>query len=115
MNINLPEPIENYFRYSAEENPKEAAAAFTPDATIFDKGEDLEVSGREAIYRWFTELTAKYKTTVEVVNLVEEEGEFVATTLVSGNFDGSPAEFVYRFVIRDGLIDRLVIDFIGFK
>lgn len=115
MNIKLPETIENYFRYSAEEKPKEAAAMFTADATILDNGEDLKVSGRESIHQWFIELAAKYQTTLEVVGLSEEEGEFVVATLVSGNFPGSPAEFAYRFALRDGLIDRLAIDFVGFK
>jgi len=115
MSIKLPEPIENYFRYTAEEKLKEAAATFALEATIFDNGEDLEISGREAIHRWFVELAAKYKTTLEVVGLVEENGEFAVTTLVAGNFPGSPAEFVYRFTLRDGFIDRLTIDFIGFK
>lgn len=115
MPIKLPGPIESYFRCSAEEKPKEAAAAFALDATILDKGEDLEISGREAIRSWFVELAAKYKTNVELVSSAEEDGELAVTTLVSGNFDGSPAEFVYRFALRDGLIDRLVIDFVGFK
>lgn len=115
MSIKLPEPIENYLRYSAEGALKEVAATFAPEATVVDKGEDTEVIGREAIYRWMTEYTSKYKTTVKVVGMVEDDGEVVLTTLVSGNFDGSPAEFMYRFALRDGLIDRLVIDFVGFK
>jgi len=115
MSIKLPQPIENYFRYSENGAIDEAAAAFDSEATVFDKGEDLEATGREAIHRWMTDYTSKYKTTLEVVDLVEESGEFVVTALVSGNFPGSPAEFVYRFILQDGLIDRLVIEFIGFK
>lgn len=115
MSIKLPESIDNYFRHSADKNAKEAAAAFTPGATIFDQGEDLEISGREAIERWFVELAAQYQTTLEIVGVVEENGAFAVTTLVSGNFPGSPAEFVYRFTLLEGLIDRLVIEFVGFK
>lgn len=115
MNIKLPEPVANYFRYSAEAKAEEAAALFALDAIIFDKGEDLEVAGRDAISLWFTELAAKYKNTLEIVNAVEEEGEVVVTTLVSGNFAGSPAEFRYRFVLSDQLISLLVIEFVDFK
>jgi hypothetical protein len=115
MSIKLPETIENYLRYTADGALKEAAAVFAPEATVSDEGEDTEVVGREAIYHWMTEYTSKYKTTLEVVGMVEEDGEVVLTTLVSGNFDGSPAEFVYRFTLRDGLIDRLVIEFVDFK
>jgi hypothetical protein len=115
MSIHLPEPVANYFRYKADENLTEAAGTFTPAAMVFDKGEDREVFGREAIHRWFIEQAATVKTTVDVVSSREENGEFVVTTLVSGNFKGSPAEFEYRFTLRDGSIDRLVIEFRGFK
>jgi len=115
MNIKLPEPIENYLRSSETGDLEKAAAAFAPDATVFDEGEDTNVVGREAIHRWMTEYTSKYKTTLEVTDMVEEDGEVILTTLVSGNFQGSPAEFRYRFALRDGLIDRLVVEFVGFK
>jgi hypothetical protein len=111
----LPEPIENYFRHSANEAIEEAVATFTPEATLFDQGEDTKAVGREAIHNWMTDYMSKYKTTLEVVGMIEEVGKVVVTTLVSGNFPGSPAEFVYRFVLRDGLIDQLVIEFVGFK
>lgn len=114
MSIKLPEPIENYFRFTAEDKAEEAAACFALDAVIFDKGEDLEIAGREAISKWFVELAAKYQNTLEIFNSVEEEGEVVVTAFVSGNFPGSPAEFAYRFVVQDSLIKRLVIEFIGF-
>lgn len=114
MSIKLPESIENYFRFSAEGKAEEAAACFALDAVIFDKGEDLEIAGREAIGKWFVELDAKYKNTLEIFNSVEDEGEVAVTAFVSGNFPGSPAEFCYRFVLRDGLIERLAIEFVGF-
>lgn len=115
MSIKLPEPIENYLRHTADGALKEAAATFTSEATVFDQGEDTTVVGREAIYHWMTEVASQYTTTLEVIGMVDEEGEVVLTTLVSGNFDGSPAEFVYRFVLREDLIERLVIEFVGFK
>lgn len=115
MSIKLPEPIENYLRSSESGDIDRAATAFAPEATVVDEGEDTEFVGREAIHRWMTEYTSKYKTTLEVTDMVEKDGEVVLTTLVSGNFPGSPAEFAYRFRMRDGLIDRLVVEFVGFK
>lgn len=115
MSIKLPEPIDSYLRHTASGNQQEAAAVFSPNATVVDQGEDTEVVGREAIHRWLIEVAAQYTTTVEVTDLVEKYDEVVLTTLVSGNFPGSPAEFVYRFTLRDGLIERLVIEFVGFK
>ncbi|RYG44906.1 nuclear transport factor 2 family protein [bacterium] len=115
MSIKLPEPIENYLRHSEGGDIEKAAATFAPEATVFDEGEDTEVVGREAIHHWMTEYTSKYKTTLEVVGLIEKDGEVVLTTLVSGNFPGSPAEFEYRFALHDGLISRLTIEFVAFK
>ncbi|RYG48420.1 nuclear transport factor 2 family protein [bacterium] len=115
MSIKLPQPIENYFRHSEKGALKEASEAFALDATVIDEGEDSKAVGREAIHGWITEYTSKFKTTLEVVNLVEKDGEAVVTTLVSGDFPGSPAEFVYRFALRNDLIDRLVVEFVGFK
>jgi ketosteroid isomerase-like protein len=115
MSIQLPEPIETYLLSSESGDLEKAAAAFAPDATVVDEGEDAKAVGREAIYHWMADYTSKYKTTLEVTEMVEKEGEVVLTALVSGNFDGSPAEFVYRFVLRDGLIGRMVVEFVGFK
>jgi hypothetical protein len=115
MSIRLPEPIDSYFRYTASGDLKEAAATFAPEATIVDEGEDATVVGREPIHQWMLETAAKHATTLEVVGTDERDGEVVLAALVSGGFPGSPAEFRYRFVLGDGLIDRLVIEFVGFK
>lgn len=115
MNIKLPEPIENYLRFRSGEKPEESAHLFATEATIFDNGEDYKVSGREAIKHWHTEVAAKYKMTLEVISFTEEDGEIVVSILVSGNFPGNPAEFVYRFTLSSGHIEKLVIDFVGFR
>lgn len=115
MSIKIPEPIEKYIRNSEIGALEEAVAAFTADATVVDEGEDTTVVGREAIHGWIADYTSKYKTNVEVTDMVEKDGEVVLTTLVSGNFPGNRAEFVYRCTLRDGLIARLVTEFVGFK
>ncbi len=115
MSIKLPEPIEKYIRNSEIKALDEAVAAFAPDATVVDEGEDTTAVGREAIHAWMADYTSKYETTVEVKDVVEKNGEVVVTVLVSGDFPGNRAEFVYRCALRDGLIERLVVEFVGFK
>jgi len=115
MSIKLPESIEKYIRNSEIGAIDEAVAAFAPDATLVDEGEDITAVGREAIHAWMADYTSKYTTTVEVTDTIEKDGEVVVTTLVSGNFPGDRAEFVYRCTLQDGLIARLVIEFVGFK
>lgn len=112
---NLPEPIAAYFRYKTEDGLNGAPDFLSPDATVIDTGEDTEVNGRDAILRWMAQVADQYKFTTELLGLVEEEGATVVTTLASGDFPGSPAEFAYRFELRDGLISRLTIDFVGFR
>lgn len=115
MNIKLPKTIETYFQQTTAEAPAEVARLFAPDAVLVDEGEDLEVVGRDAIHQWMIELAAKFKTSIELTAYEEIERQGVVTTLVSGNFPGSPAVFVYRFDIQGDLIHRLVIEFAGFK
>lgn len=115
MSIKLPEALEKYIRNSEIKNLDEAVTAFAPDATVVDEGEDTTVVGREAIRTWMADYTSQYTTTVEVTDMVEKDGEVVVTVLVSGDFPGNRAEFVYRCTLRDGLIARLVIEFAGLK
>jgi len=116
MNTKLPETIETYFQQTAAEAHAEVAALFAPEAVIVDEGEDEEIVGRDAIHQWMIELAAKYKTSIDVTAYEEVGGQGIVTTLVSGNFPGSPAEFVYRFDLQDdGQIARLVMEFAGFK
>lgn len=115
MSIKLPEALENYIRHSDSKVIDEAAAAFTADATVVDEGEGTTAVGREAITAWIADYTSKYTTTTEVTGMVEKDGVVVATILVSGDFPGNRAEFMYRFSLRDGLIAHLVTEFVGFR
>lgn len=115
MNIKLPQAIEAYFQQTAAEDHAEVAGLFTPDAVLVDEGEDLEVVGRDAIRQWMIDLATKSKTLIEVTAYEESNRQGVVTTLVSGNFPGTPAVFVYRFDIQGDLIKRLVIEFAGSK
>lgn len=115
MNIKLPEALENYIRHSDNKAIDAAAAAFTPDATVADEGEDTKAAGREAIHAWIADYTSKYTTTTEVIDIVEKDGVVIATVLVSGDFPGNRAEFVYRCTLRDGLIAHLVTEFVGLR
>jgi hypothetical protein len=45
-----------------------------------------------------------------VLSTEAEEGDhYAVTTRLEGNFPGSPVDLVYRFVLRDGLINGLEI------
>ncbi|RYG26539.1 nuclear transport factor 2 family protein [bacterium] len=115
MSMNLPESIANYLRSKSADAPSDSSASFTPDAVVIDKGEDAQYEGRDAIRQWMTGQVAGYSVKTEVTGVVEQGEETVVTALVSGDFPGSPAEFQYRFTLRDSLIFRLVIEFVAFR
>lgn len=109
MQLTLAEPIATYFRAKGSEDPAEVLGCFSTDAVIVDTGENMEMKGHDAIRKWLTGTVASYNLTTEVTRAVEQGDETVVTALVSGDFPGSPIEFDYGFVVRDGKIDRLVI------
>jgi ketosteroid isomerase-like protein len=115
MSIKLPEALEKYIHNSDNKALDEALAAFTPDATVVDEGENTTAVGKDSIRAWMADYTSKYTTTTEVKDMAEKDGEAVVTVLVSGDFPGNRAEFVYRCTLRDGLISRLVTEFAGFR
>ena len=75
---------------------------FTTDALVHDEGRDYR--GAAAIRAWSDDVIQKYRLSAEVRDVVEQGDEIKVTSLVSGNFDGSPAELTYLFKIRDGKI-----------
>lgn len=115
MSIPLPASIQTYLRSKKDHDTTAIEEIFTPQAKVNDNGEEQEFHGREAIARWMAESTSKYKTSLEVIQTSADHGDYVVNALVSGDFPRSPAEFVYRFTLKEKLIDRLVIEFIGFR
>lgn len=113
MSIELPTPIGEYFTAKGGDDADEALACFTEDATIWDNGEDLVLKGRAQIREWMTGTVAGYKLTSEFRSGEVVGDEFVASVVVSGDFPGSPYEFVYRFKVEGAKIAELAIDPIG--
>jgi hypothetical protein len=115
MTLALPEPIATYFRFKSGTEATDLSACFAPDAVVIDKGEDAEYQGREAILQWMGGAVTDYALKTDFTTVAEADGETVVKALVSGDFPGSPAEFEYRFLIQNSLIERLTIEFVGFR
>ncbi len=107
MSIQLPTIIEEYYQAKNQHDTASMLACFAESAVVHDEGEELR--GTDAIAGWIEETTSKYRVTVEAAGLKEENGETVVTALVSGNFDGSPIELHYHFVVENDKIASLVI------
>lgn len=107
MTRNLPTPIAEYF---AAERRRDAAALslhFAEDAVVKDEGK-LH-TGREAIRAWMTWAWEKYDATTEPFATAKQDSSTVVTCHVAGNFQGSPVDLHYHFMLDGDLITRLEV------
>ena len=104
--LTLPEPIAAYFE--ADKHDGEAITrCFTEQAVVKDEGRTY--SGSAAIKAWKIDASAKYSYTSEPFAIVEEDGGYVVTSRVTGNFPGSPVDLRFAFRLERGKIAYLEI------
>jgi ketosteroid isomerase-like protein len=107
MSVQLPTIIEEYYQAKNRHDTAAMLTCFAEDAVVHDEGEELR--GTDAIAGWIEKTTSKYRVTVEPTGMEKQNGETVVTAQVSGNFDGSPIELYYHFVVKNDKIVRLAI------
>lgn len=107
MPISLPTIIEEYYQAKNRHDTTAMLACFAASAVVHDEGEELR--GTDAIAGWIEKTTSKYRVTVEATGVKEHNGEVIVTAQVSGNFDGSPIELYYHFVVENDKIASLAI------
>ncbi|MBS1704571.1 MAG: nuclear transport factor 2 family protein [Armatimonadetes bacterium] len=112
-NLRLPDLIDRFFAAKAGSSTEDMLALFASTATVWDKGEDLELGGIDAIRKWMTDTVSSYNLTTEPESIEEGDGRQVVRAIVSGDFPGSPYAFEYGFLLDGGKITELVIDPIG--
>lgn len=93
--MDLPAPIEIYFKAVAPQDGAMFAAAFAPDAVVHDEGHSHH--GPDDIRRWWQAAKAKYRHTAEPLERAETGGKSVVRARVSGDFPGSPAVLTFTF------------------
>jgi hypothetical protein len=104
---NLPKPIARYVSAENSGNTKLFDECFADDAVVRDESETHK--GLAAIKEWKAETKRKYQHTVEPLHVVEQEGRFIITNRLTGNFPGSPIELDFVFTIQDDKIVSLEI------
>ena len=106
MSIDLPEPIAEYF--GADRVDGDAVArCFTSNAVVKDEGHTY--TGIDAIRKWQTEASAKYRYTAVPVAFEKQGATTVVTTRLTGSFPGSPVTLRYFFRLERGKISFLEI------
>lgn len=105
--INLPKVILQLINSQNEQNSFKFTENFADKAIVYDEGK--EYHGKAEIKHWNEETNQKYKTKLEPIDFLAGEKENILTTMVSGNFPGSPIQLKYYFMINDEKITQLNI------
>jgi hypothetical protein len=72
------------------------ARCFTTQGVVKDEG--VTHVGPAAIKGWKTAASAKYSYTSEPFALEQEDGQYIVSSRLTGNFPGSPVDL--RFIFR---------------
>jgi len=93
---NLPKPIETYVRAINAHDADAFQSSFATDAVVKDVGR--EICGIAAIKDWGNREIFAVNVTLEVIEVVERNGQTIVTVKIDGTFD------------RTGLPDPLLMD-----
>jgi len=105
----LPEPIGRYLAAHRTHDTPTELGTFTPDATVTDEGRTY--SGIDAIERWMNRAAAEYTYTIEPTGYLRTgDHDHTVTQRLEGDFPGGLVDLHFRFPLRDGLIERLLIE-----
>lgn len=103
----LPQAIANFVAANNAMDPQRIAAAFYPDAKVFDEGHQRR--GREEIAAWASDYVARYQSTIEPTGLVQAGDAHVLRATVRGAFPGGPIALDFHFLLQDGGIQSLEV------
>ncbi|MGW7489427.1 nuclear transport factor 2 family protein [Streptomyces sp. NPDC054786] len=105
----LPEVITRYLAAHRARDTATAITAFTREATVIDDGNTYE--GTEAIEGWLDGSATEFTYTIRLTDAQQTDATcYIATHHLEGNFPGGTIDLRYQFTLRDGLIERLVIE-----
>jgi ketosteroid isomerase-like protein len=103
----LPHPIDAYVQAQNTHDTDALLTCFADDALVHDEGRDIR--GAAAIRAWSDDVNARYRVTLDVVDIVESVDETVLAAQVSGTFDGSPVLLHFHFTLAGEKIAALRI------
>jgi hypothetical protein len=105
----LPEAIARYLKTHRGHHTATAITAFTSEATVIDEGNTY--AGTEAIRAWLDRSATEFTYTIHLTDAQQTDAtRYIATHHLEGNFPGGTIDLRYQFTLRDGLIERLVIE-----
>ena len=104
---NLPKPIALYVSAENSGDTRLFDECFAAEAIVRDESETHE--GLAAIKAWKAETKRRYQHSVDPQRVAEQDGKFIVTNRLSGNFPGSPIELDFVFTMQGDKIVSLEI------
>lgn len=105
----LPDVVTRYLDAHRAHDMATAITTFTGDATVVDDGRTYD--GTEAIEKWLNRSSSEYTYTSRLTGAQQTDGtHFIAIQHLEGDFPGGVVDLHYRFSLRGGHIERLVIE-----
>lgn len=105
----LPGVVTEYLTAHRERDSHAAITAFTHDATVTDDGETY--TGAAAIESWLNRSASEYTYTTVLTGVHSiDASHYTAVHRLEGDFPGGVVDLRYQFTLRDGRIQRLVIE-----
>lgn len=102
----LPTPVRTYLTAQGTRDTATALPLFAPDAVVTDQGETF--TGTDALRDFLDHAGAEFTYTTTITGARrEDDGTWVATQRLEGDFPGGVAELDLRFTVRDDRITRL--------
>ena len=104
---NLPKPIALYVSAENSGDTTLFDECFVADAIVRDESETHK--GLAAIKAWKAETKRKYQHIVDPLRIEQQNGKFVLTNRLTGNFPGSPIRLDFMFTLAGEKIVSLEI------
>lgn len=104
----IPDVIARYYAAAAAGDLPSLLACFATDAHVHD--EDHDYDGIEQIQAWREGVATKFTYTTEITSAEEtDDGQYVVSTHLEGDFPGGVVDLEQRFTLAGGLISDLSI------
>ena len=107
----LPDAIRTYLRARAEGAIETALEQCLDDAVLVDV--DVVHRGRDAIRAVLSRPIGDRHLTFEIIDATKiGDDRYDVTNRIDGDLEGGSVDLRYRFVLRDGRIEFIVIEFV---
>jgi hypothetical protein len=104
----LPAVVLRYLYAHDRRDTDGALATFTPDALVTDDGHTYR--GRVEIRDWLSRASVEFTYTRTLIDAAQvDDGTWLVTNHLEGDFPGGVVDLRYRFVVTGGLLSELDI------